>query len=538
MSRTLVVGFDGATLDLCERWMAEGRMPVLAGLAGDGSFGPMRSVFPYNSAVAWASLCTGVDPGRHGVFDFVLPREGAYALRVTTREDRRVPALWNHASDAGARVGVVNIPMTYPAEALNGVMVSGMDAPSLDERAVHPAGLLDRIRREHPGYRIMSKAYLRAEQGDFEQAERELVEVLEARALFTADLARPRDLDLLMVNLEATDGAHHFFWQHFDPSHPRHDPAASARFGGAVGRVYEATDRELGRLLDAFAPDTVFVVSDHGGGPSNDWVVYMNDWLAAEGFLSIRRKASASVAKRAYAQAMKRMSVPLKRRLRPLLGRAIERAKGLALYGDVEWERSRAYATAQSMVRLNLRGREARGVVGPEAADGVLAELAGRARASRFPDGRPLFAAVARAGEVYRGEAPGGPDLVAEPEQGTEVRGRNTSGRPGFLHRLADLGVYYPSGVHTPVGMVVAAGSGVRAQGRVAEADIHQVAPSVLAAMGVPAPELDAAPLPFVTAHLRSTGQELAEMESAVTDLDAEQEAEVLERLRGLGYVD
>jgi predicted AlkP superfamily phosphohydrolase/phosphomutase len=561
VSRTLVVGFDGATLDLCERWMAEGRMPVLAGLAGDGAFAPLRSVFPFNSAVAWTSLSTGVDPGRHGVFDFVLPREGAYALRVATREDRRVPALWNHASEAGARVGVVNIPMTYPAEPLNGVMVSGMDAPSLDERAVHPAGLLERIHREHPGYRIMSKAYLRAEQGDFESAERELIGVLEARSRFVADLARPRDLDLLMVNLEATDGAHHFFWQHFDPSHPRHDPAAAERFGDTIGRVYQVTDRELGRLVDAFAPDTVFVVSDHGGGPSNDWVLYMNDWLAAEGFLSIRRKASAQVAKRAYAQAMKRMSVPLKRRLRPLLGRAIERAKGLALYGDVEWDRSRAYATVQSMVRLNQRGREPQGVVEPGARQAVLAELAERAGARRLPDGRPLFSMVAGADRIYRaqapgdsggrvsggrvsggrvsgGQVPGGPDLVVQPEQGTEVRGRNTSGRPGFLLRLSDLGGYYPSGVHTPVGMVVAAGTGIRRAGRGAEADIHQVAPSVLAAMGVPAPQLDAPPLPFVTAHLRSTGQELAEVESGVTDLDAEQEAEVLERLRGLGYVD
>jgi hypothetical protein len=56
--------------------------------------------------------------------------------------------------------------------------------------------------------------------------------------------------------------------------------------------------------------------------------------------------------------------------------------------------------------------------------------------------------------------------------------------------------------------------------------------------MGVPAPELDASPLPFVTADLRSTGRDLAEVEAGVTDLDAEQEAEVLERLRGLGYVD
>src|SRR5947208_2010189 len=113
---------------------------------------------------------------------------------------------------------------------------------------------------------------------------------------------------------------------------------------------------------------------------------------------------------------MKRMSVPLKRRLRPVLGRAIERAKGLALYGDVEWGRSRAYATAQSMVRLNQRGREPEGVVEPAARDRVLAELAERAAAARDPDGRPLFPMVARSDQVYRGDAPGGPDLVAEPE--------------------------------------------------------------------------------------------------------------------------
>ena len=105
MSRTLVVGFDGATLDLCERWIADGRMPILDGLWKDGAGGLLRSTLPSNSAVAWTSLATGMGPGHHGVFDFVLPRRGDYGYRVATREDRRVAALWNHAADAGARVG-------------------------------------------------------------------------------------------------------------------------------------------------------------------------------------------------------------------------------------------------------------------------------------------------------------------------------------------------------------------------------------------------------------------------------------------------
>jgi predicted AlkP superfamily phosphohydrolase/phosphomutase len=536
--RILVVGLDGATPDVAWPLMEQGRMPVLQRLAHEGAFGPMRSVFPYNSAVAWTSLVTGRNPGVHGVFDFVLPRQDAYSLRVATRHDRRVPAMWNVASEAGARVGVVNIPMTFPAEAVNGAMVSGMDAPKLEPRAVHPPSLLQRIADVEPGYRIMSKAYLRAEQGDFEAAERELLDTMISRSRFTADLARARDLDLLLVNLEATDGSQHFFWQHADPGHPRFDPGADGRSRDAIGRVYEASDREVGRLIDAFEPDTVFVVSDHGGGPSNDRVLFMNDWLVEEGFLALRPAAGAALARRAYGAALKRMSVPLKRRLRPVAGKAIERGKRLALYGDVDWEASRAYAFVQAMVRLNVQGREPRGVVRPEERDEVLRELGELARARRLPDGRALFSRVAPAIEVYPGPAPAGPDLVLEPLDGLEVRGRNASGRPGFLLTLEDLGTFYPSGVHTPVGIVVAAGTGIRAAGLLAETDIHQVTPSILALLGVPAPVLDAPPLPFVNAPLTTAREQPHVPDEEPTPLTDQEEAEVLERLRGMGYVD
>jgi predicted AlkP superfamily phosphohydrolase/phosphomutase len=537
MGRTLLAGLDGAPLDLCERFIAEGLMPTLAGIFARGSFGPMRSVFPYNSAVAWSSLATGLQPSRHGIFDFVLPRVDSYGFRVATRRDRRVPALWNYASDEGARVGVFNIPMTFPAESVNGMMISGMDAPRLEPRAAYPASLMDALAELRPPYRIMSKAYLRAGQGEWEAAERELVEAVETRGRFVAGLAGARDLDLLMINLEATDGSHHFFWQHFDPAHPRHDPALAARFAGTVGRVYATCDRELGRILDAYQPDTVIVVSDHGGGPSSDWVLYVNDWLAEEGFLSLRTHTGSSLAKRAYASAMRHLSDPVKQRLRPLAGKAIERAKWLALYGDVDWSTSRAYGTP-SAVRLNVRGREPQGIVEPGRQEEVLAELAERAAARTFPDGRPLFASVRPASEGSAVPVAAAPDLIPEAELGVEVRSRNTSGHPGFLLPMRDLDVYYPSGVHTPVGMVAAAGEGIAPMGRMEETDIHQVAPSVLAILGVPAPTLDGAPMAMVTAPPVSSGASLVPEEAGDGQLTEDEESDVLERLRGFGYVD
>jgi predicted AlkP superfamily phosphohydrolase/phosphomutase len=532
------VGFDGATEELCDRWVSEGRMPNLRALRDDGAHGPLRSTVPYNSAVAWTSLATGTSPARHGIFDFVLPRQREYGYRVATREDRRVPALWNHASRAGARVAVVNIPMTFPAEPVNGVMVSGMDAPRLEERSVHPAGFLEELHRLCPDYRIVSKAALRASRGDFDGSERELIEVVVARSRLVRALAGSGDLDLVMVNLEATDGAHHFFWQHHDPSHPRHDPEGGARWGDAIGRVYEASDRELGRLIDAHAPDTVFVVSDHGGGPSSDWVLFLNDWLAAEGLLAIRPRRAAGVGRRLYGLARNRLSVPMRRALRPVLGAVLERAKSAAMYGDVDWSASVAYAHMEPAIRINVAGREPAGSVPPEGRGAAIHRVAERARALRLPSGDPAFAGVLPTSEVEPGRAPGGPDVLLDISPGLHIRSRNTSSTPGFVRRVADLGIYLPSGVHTRLGMVVAAGAGVSKAGRVEEADILQVAGSILAVMGVPAPELEAAPLPFVSAVPVRTGASLPSTEAPGTELTPDEEQTVLDHLRGLGYVD
>lgn len=537
MPRVLLVGFDGAVLDLAERFAANGTMPTLSSLWHDGAYGEMRSVYPYNSAVAWTSVATGVNPGRHGVFDFVLPARDSYALRVATREDRLVPAVWNHVVEAGGRAAVVNIPMTFPAEPIDGAMVSGMDAPALDERAAHPASLLSRARSH--GYRIVSGAGEAAPRGDWERAERELVSTLAARAAFARELGEARDVDLLMVNLESTDGAHHYFWQHLDPSHPRHDSALAARWGGTVERIYSATDHELGRLIDAYAPDTVFVVSDHGGGPSNDWVLFMNDWLADSGFLSrASGRASATISRRLYAAARERIPEPVRHRIRGALGATVERAKGAALYGDVDWPRSRAYAQMQSGIRVNLAGREPGGVVSQRDASAVLDEIAAAAAELRLPDGERAFRAILRSDGVYAGDAAGGWDLVLERHPGLHVRSRNTTGVRGALHRLSDLGMYLPSGLHTDTGMVAAAGAGIARVGRADRTDVHQVTPSVLAALGVAAPALDGLPFPFVEADLQTTGDRLETTDAQGTEFSSDEEDEILDRLRALGYVD
>jgi predicted AlkP superfamily phosphohydrolase/phosphomutase len=127
--KVLVIGVDGATFDLIKPWIGQGKLPNLAKLMREGVHAPLQTVPTRNSGPAWSSIITGVNPGKHGVFDLTSRVPGSYEMRPTCAADRQVPAIWDWLSALGKQVVVVNVPVTYPASWVNGCMVAGSDAP-------------------------------------------------------------------------------------------------------------------------------------------------------------------------------------------------------------------------------------------------------------------------------------------------------------------------------------------------------------------------------------------------------------------------
>ena len=117
LRKTLVIGLDGAPYDLIKQWSQTGEMPHLARLIARGRFGVLRSTIPVHSPTAWASYITGLNPGKHGVFDFVRREEDGYQLRVIRADQIAGASLWKLLSEGDRRVGIMNVPMTYPPEA-------------------------------------------------------------------------------------------------------------------------------------------------------------------------------------------------------------------------------------------------------------------------------------------------------------------------------------------------------------------------------------------------------------------------------------
>ncbi len=153
--RVVVLGIDGLDHALLERFMADGRLPNFARLARDGDFAPLQTTMPPLSPVAWSTFITGLDPGGHGIFDFVhrdpatmQPVEpfysiapagrsltlGSWVLPLGGREVtlyRRGQALWELLDAAGVETTVFRMPVNFPPVETGGRSFAGMGTPDL-----------------------------------------------------------------------------------------------------------------------------------------------------------------------------------------------------------------------------------------------------------------------------------------------------------------------------------------------------------------------------------------------------------------------
>src|SRR5579863_6688281 len=146
--KLVVLGLDGATFDIIRPLVAQGRLKNLANMIKKGSSGNLISTILPLSSVAWSSFASGTNPAKHGMYDFSKRIDSSYEYMPVTSLDRGAKAVWNYASDAGKRSLVVNVPLTYPPERINGVMISGFPYPASRNDFAYPKDVVDEIKRE------------------------------------------------------------------------------------------------------------------------------------------------------------------------------------------------------------------------------------------------------------------------------------------------------------------------------------------------------------------------------------------------------
>ncbi len=457
MGKVVLLGLDGATFTLLDPLLQAGRLPNLARLAHDGVRGPLRSTIHPLTPAAWTSAVTGLNPGKHGIYDFRRSRPGSYALELVNARQRAGQPLWRILNEQGRRAGIFNVPMTYPPDPINGFMISGMDAPGVESDFVYPSALRASLLQAAPAYQIDLD-----EATPDEDVLLERVQALNAAQIRAADFLVEQygDLDFLMAVFVATDRLYHTFWRYLDPAQPTGSGERAASVRSVHEQILSDMDAALGRLRQWAGDDgTVVVISDHGFGPLEK-DVYMNRFLLDAGFMHMRRgEATGSLA------------------------------------DTVDWQRTRAYSFGFfGNIALNLRGREPLGCVEPgrEAADVKRALIAALTDLRDPASGERMVDHVYRAEDLYSGQhVADAPDLLVVMRDYAYM---TRDGYEGVRDRLVGPPMSLSkerlvhTGNHRLDGVLLMAGPGVRAGGEVSGATLLDIAPTVLYALGLPAP--------------------------------------------------
>lgn len=534
--RVLVIGLDGATFDVLTPLLEAGRLPNLKQLIAQGVSGPLTSVLPSNSAAAWSSFATGKLPSRHGIFEFRHRPDGSLnPPSIVNSTLLRQETIWQAIGRHHLRSGVVAMPMTYPPYPLNGFMVTGLLTPKNATIFTYPEELSDRLRGMHNGEYTFDVEWMEYK-GREEQLVADLNDLTNLNLETTLYLAGNEDWDLLVTVFVSPDRLQHCFWPYIDPGFPRYDPVRAETLYPLAQQHFAHLDGCIGQLLSKLVDNRtmVLVMSDHGFRGVYQQMV-LDDWLAEQGLLQYRE------ARRNLLQRMKRVAGPIYHRFGSALD-GVRRLGGLYQTGVIDWSRTKAYCPwdQQQAISINLRGRQPEGIVSPGVEyEQLMSELENLLQEARHPDtGRPLFNQVIR-GEEYYGDSieASTPDLIVLPGNYLRVAAPRQ-------RRMYDS-TGWATGDHDVLGILIARGNGIRQSRNVNDAQLVDLAPTILYALDVPIPDdMDGRLLKdiFEPRYLESRrpateGGRDAQRSVLDAQLCEEDEHELIERLRGLGYL-
>lgn len=544
--RVLVIGLDGATWTALDPLMAEGRMPALASLVDRGFRAPLESTVPPVTAPAWSSFITGQNPGRHGIFQFyeidpwserALGRGAETFLAepgvVVNGKALGGPKLWEVASDAGKRCVSINLPMTYPPSPINGLMVTDMLTPPGSKRFTTPPELADELTDYEIDLTPREKDFSSSDDAFLTRAE----QVLDKRGRAIQKLFEREAWDLFVAVFTETDRIQHRYWQYLDPalawSHGHEHEDVRQR----VVALYERLDGHLARLLEA-AGDRYRIVlaSDHGFGSAAFRRINMQVLAGAIGLGGLPA-ASSRLAKLGIT----------KKRLYKYLGFLVPEGR---LRNAERMARDRALRDVKGkLVKLHdyiggvwIHSASRGGPVADEDVPKFRDSIIDRLRSLiNQGTGTPIVAGALPRDLVFTGDrVTSAPDVIffLDDRYGLDPAPREQA----LIYKWDPPN----SGTHRSDGIFLLAGEGIAMGDPATPLRIEDCAPTILHLLGLPVPGamdgrviVEALSPEFLASRpVQLSGDTYTASTGAGSWDSDDDQAEIMERLRGIGYVE
>lgn len=479
--RTVIFGVDGLTFRILHPLMERGDLPNFRRLRDEGCEAILESKYPPVTPAAWTSLSTGMKPATHGVYDFWEYEEAedraSRKARVQTRR-KGAKAIWNILSEYGKQVLVINVPVTYPPDPVNGIMVSGYLTPSSEVEFTYPAPFKEELYRAVPGYQIdleHDAMFSMKLTGKADPLINATIEMTEKRIQLTNYLLKEKGWDFCYVAFVGADRLQHPLWDDLAAMEPH------------ATEYFRVLDRGLGQILEQLgSDDSLFVVSDHGFQGATRFFD-INEYLYSKGLLHVKSSKQRESASRLTS--MKHLLrqaglFALARRVKRMLKRSGAIHEQIAdvyepVLNDIDWEHTKAYVPSLS----GFLGGYADIFLEDNMSDEELTQLCADLKNLKDPrHGKPLVDALYTT-EVF-GTGPYAPPerhLLLLPTDGITFR-MNLGNKRWWDDANTTRGTHQKDGV------LYAYGKGIKRGFKAPNAELYDIVPTILRSMELPLP--------------------------------------------------
>lgn len=526
----IIFGIDGADFSLTRKLMDKGLLPNLKYLKDLGTYSKLESTNPPLTPQAWSSFVSGVNPGKHGVFDFGELEWGSYKPRLNTSDDRKTKGFWDYLQEEGFSSSSINMPLTWPPEDLSeGYMISGMHSPSVDSLTQHD-GVAEFIQSDFLHYKIDVMSHWYKSMDLFLE---HIYEMIEIRSDLAIGLQDRFPVDVMFVTFTGLDRVCHALWGQQDFVNPQND----WKYSKEVTKIFQKIDEKVGLILERFSPkEGVMVLSDHGfGSLSHD--VYLNSYFLELGHLKLN-------AKKLYNTITNHPNWgrgwPLKVLFRLISHlRYVQRKMDFRhkSFQDIHWKKSKAFSMGLfGNVYMHCSDRFPEGLFerGSEkyhlARQSVVADL----RALKH-NGKKVVDELYFSEHIYKGPYQvKAPDLILKMRNYDYItRGGSEFGSP-FIFDTPEL---HHSGNHRSEGILFLSGKNVNRGTTSKRARLQDLVPTLFSMMNVAIPkEMDG----NILHELLFENDPYFDDINIYRDLDSEtiiESQEVKSRLKALGYI-
>ncbi len=282
--RVFVFGLDGATWKIIDSLIDKGHLPFFKSLVDDGIRKSLYSTIPPRTAPAWASFMTGTTPAEHGVYDFINfanPFKQSAKPQIVNNKSLKQPEFWSKWKKT-KKIGIINLPLTYPVKKINGIMVSSLLTPP-SKKWYYPDSFKDKLDKydyEIEDFNFLPK--MRDKQISHREMSAKLRKMAKNKFELAQDLISNQKWDFFFMLFSETDWCQHWFWR-----------------SSATRRLYQQIDRHLEQLYQILKEKYgarnfhFMLISDHGFHPCPKVIFHVYPWLRKKGFIKGKLKSFA-----------------------------------------------------------------------------------------------------------------------------------------------------------------------------------------------------------------------------------------------------